>query len=114
VTLPICNASKLTLKYGDICPTSVIYENDGHGFSLKYSFKDEPSPSVSGGPLWNETYSFVNLHLHWVSEHTISSKHYDGEMHIVFFNTKYGSFANAIKYSDGLAVLGFMLYVKLC
>ena len=34
-------------------------------------------------------------------------------MHIVHYNTKYGSFANAVPHPDGLAVLGVLIEVLL-
>jgi carbonic anhydrase len=37
---------------------------------------------------------------------------YPLEIHIIHWNMKYGSFAEAIKYSDGLAVLGFFYEVS--
>jgi carbonic anhydrase len=43
------------------------------------------------------------------SEHTIEGEKLSGEIHLVFYNTKYGSFANAVKEADGLAVLGILL-----
>ena len=37
---------------------------------------------------------------------------YDGELHLVHYNTKYGSFGEAADKSDGLAVLGVFLKVR--
>ena len=37
---------------------------------------------------------------------------FDGEMHLVHYNTKYGSFGNAVDKPDGLAVLGVFLEVN--
>jgi len=34
-------------------------------------------------------------------------------MHMVHFNSKYGNLSNALKYSDGLAVLSVLLEVRL-
>jgi carbonic anhydrase len=39
----------------------------------------------------------------------ISIYSYFGELHIVHYNTKYTSFAEATKHSDGLAVLGILI-----
>lgn len=36
---------------------------------------------------------------------------FPSELHIVGYNSKYGSLANAVQRSDGLAVLGIMLTV---
>lgn len=40
------------------------------------------------------------------SEHTINNKRFAAEAHMVFFNPKYGSFANAQYKSDGLSIIG--------
>ncbi len=37
---------------------------------------------------------------------------YSAELHLVHYNTKYGSFSEATKYDDGLAVLGVL--IKVC
>jgi hypothetical protein len=39
------------------------------------------------------------------------SPSYPAELHIVHYNTKYGSIADAVTRSDGLAVLGIFLKV---
>lgn len=36
---------------------------------------------------------------------------YAGELHIVHYNSKYGSFSEATKHSDGLAVLAILIEV---
>jgi len=55
------------------------------------------------------------MHAHWGScaghgsEHTVNGKQYDAELHIVHFNTKYGTPENAADKPDGLAVLGIFI-----
>merc|ERR1712127_1129520 len=55
------------------------------------------------------------MHVHWGScggkgsEHTLEGKEYDAELHIVHWNTKYGSPENAADKPDGLAVLGMFI-----
>lgn len=92
-------------------------------------------PHITGGGL-NGTYNFAQIHMHWGvdstlgSEHRIKSKRYTCrfkfisyinldltfvgsifhshplEFHIVHWNSKYGSFAQASMHAeDGLAVL---------
>jgi len=57
------------------------------------------------------------MHAHWGScaghgsEHTVNGKQYDAELHIVHFNTKYGTPENAADKPDGLAVLGIFIEV---
>ena len=95
--------------------------NNGHTLllSLPKKYPTDQTPAISGGGL-NGTYNFVQLHFHWGSslkkggsEHLINSKRYAAEMHLVHYNTKYSSFAEATSYPDGLAVLGVMLHPQL-
>ncbi|KAH3803405.1 hypothetical protein DPMN_131665 [Dreissena polymorpha] len=70
---------------------------------------------LNGGPLGNQQFRLAQLHLHWEaddirgSEHTIDGKQFAAEIHLVHWNTKYGSLAKAANKSDGLAVLGIMI-----
>jgi len=87
------------------------------GASWKLNFPDNPKLScMTGGPLEAE-YRLNQIHAHWGkekgrgSEHTMNGKMFDGEMHLVHYNTKYGSFGNAVDKPDGLAVLGVFLEV---
>ncbi|KAL4234210.1 Carbonic anhydrase [Mactra antiquata] len=69
---------------------------------------------LSGGPLTGR-YKLEQFHLHWGSqdnkgsEHTIDGKEYAAELHLVHYNTKYGTFKKAVDKSDGLAVLGIII-----
>ena len=61
-------------------------------------------------------YTFAQMHFHWGattgergSEHALGEKYTDAEAHFVFFNTRYGSFKDAVRHFDGLLVLGIML-----
>ena len=57
------------------------------------------------------------MHAHWGdregvgSEHTVDGTPCDAELHIVHFNTKYGTPADAFDKEDGLAVLGIFINV---
>lgn len=72
--------------------------------------------TLSGGPLSHE-YQLAQYHCHWGendhvgSEHLVNGQSYGAEIHFVNWNTKYGSFNEALKYGDGLAVLGVFLKV---
>lgn len=67
---------------------------------------------LSGGPLGNDTFILANVHFHWGktnfegSEHALFGRKSAMETHIVHYNSKYGSLANALENSDGLAVIG--------
>ncbi|KAF8381163.1 hypothetical protein PRIPAC_70305 [Pristionchus pacificus] len=65
------------------------------------------STSVIRGSHLTGTYRLLQFHAHWGgSEHTVDGKRFDGEIHFVFWNTRYFSPEEACKKSDGLAVLG--------
>jgi len=95
--------------------------NNGHtvqmGFSLHH--KQIP-PTVTGGGLPGK-YQFAQLHFHWGSddskgsEHTIDTKTYPLELHLVHFKTEYGSTigdALTVQATDNLAVLGIMFEIQ--
>ena len=62
------------------------------------------------------TYHLEQLHFHWGdpegapgSEHRLNGQLADAEAHFVFFDSRYGSISEAVKHSDGLAVLAVLL-----
>lgn len=61
------------------------------------------------------SFKLEQFHAHWSedgscgSEHTLNGKALSGEVHFVFYNTTYGSFADALAQDDGLAVLGVFI-----
>ncbi|KAJ0177589.1 hypothetical protein K1T71_006462 [Dendrolimus kikuchii] len=88
--------------YGDV---KVAASNNGH--TLKWSnIPDTPAPIVSGGPL-RGNYTFLQFHLHWLSEHAIDGMKYPLEIHMVHIKTGL-SVEEALKRPDGLAVMGVM------
>lgn len=72
---------------------------------------------LEGGPLQNNKYELEQYHCHWGendnvgAEHLINGQSYAAEIHFVNWNKKYGHFNEALKYGDGLAVLGVFLKV---
>ena len=64
-----------------------------------------------------DEYLFAQLHFHWGnstmggSEHVIGPYRYPAEMHLVHFKASYKNLTEAIKYEDGLAVLGVFMEV---
>jgi len=87
---------------------SSFARNDGH--ILVISVNGDRS-SLKGGPLKNK-YKIENFHFHWGSdnscgsEHLLEGKAFPAEVHVVHYNTEYGSFANAVDKPNGLCVLG--------
>lgn len=104
-----------TLKNYDQPPTRMRIKNNGH--SAQVEMDAQAAPRVSQGGLKGE-YIFAQFHFHWGrdstqgSEHTIDGVRYPMELHLVHYKGAYGSLAEAVKKSDGLAVLGVMLEVS--
>ena len=73
-------------------------ENDGNGWKV---MTDPQLSSLSGGSLSSE-YRLVQYQAHWGScagegsEHMVNGEQYDAELHLVHYNTNYGSMAQAV------------------
>ncbi|XP_018416062.1 PREDICTED: carbonic anhydrase 5A, mitochondrial isoform X2 [Nanorana parkeri] len=90
--------------------------NNGYAFLVEYDDCTNKSV-VSGGPLENP-YRLKQFHFHWGvnndwgSEHTVDSKVFPAELHLVHWNcSRYQSFEEAIMEENGLAVIGVFLKV---
>ena len=63
----------------------------------------------------NDVYFLEQFHAHWGrsslqgSEHLVDGHAYSGELHMVFWNTRYGNFKEAMNKKGGLAVLAVFL-----
>lgn len=89
-------------------PLAISAVNDGRSATFKFKFP-EGSPYITGGPLGSKNYVINNFHLHWGgSEHAFNNVKYVAELHVVHYNSKYGSFEDAATKIDGLAVLAFV------
>lgn len=94
----------------------MILENNGRTIQLSFSenIPDEFRPRIIGGILGNETFILDQIHFHWGSgagrgaEHTLNSKRYELEVHLVHRNTKYDSVEGAAGEHNGLTVLGLI------
>jgi len=85
----------------------LVLANTGSGWQVRL---DSAQSSVS---FQGETFRAEQLHAHWgASEHQVDSMSYDGELHIVHYNTKYHSFSEALDKPDGLAVIGVFLTLQ--
>ncbi|XP_062986967.1 carbonic anhydrase 2 [Elgaria multicarinata webbii] len=103
----------LSITYDSSSAKRII--NNGHSFNVE--FDDSGDKCVlKGGPI-EGTYKLIQFHIHWGScegqgsEHSVEGVRYDAELHLVHWNTKYGSFGEAVKHPDGLAVVGVFLKV---
>lgn len=75
------------------------------------------APGITGGGL-PDYFIFDSLHFHWGkdnswgSEHTIGGRRYPLEMHLVHYNSKYGTKEHAAINPDGLAVVGILFQLS--
>lgn len=102
----------LTISYD---PTTCLHVwNNGYSFLVE--FEDSADKSViEGGPL-EHNYRLKQFHFHWGaidawgSEHTVDSKCYPAELHLVHWNAvKFEHFEDAALEENGLAVIGVFL-----
>ena len=108
--VPAENMPPLRCTYDPASRVNIV--NTGSSWRMDFT---ADRANLSGGPL-EGNYKILQMHCHWGkkggkggSEHTIDGKKYDGELHLVHFNTKYKDFSEAVEKSDGLAVLGMFL-----
>ncbi|CAB4068901.1 CA [Lepeophtheirus salmonis] len=103
-------------------PSKYSIINNGHTVKL-FQMKDSSFPPfIIGGGL-HSIYKFAQLHFHWGnsstfgSEHTIDEEAFPLELHMVHFNSKYGTnLEEAVQKGNGsfdtLAVLGILFEVQ--
>uniref|UniRef100_A0A5F4VY95 Carbonic anhydrase n=1 Tax=Callithrix jacchus TaxID=9483 RepID=A0A5F4VY95_CALJA len=102
----------LTISY-DPATCLHIWNN---GYSFLVEFEDSTDKSViKGGPL-EHNYRLKQFHFHWGaidawgSEHTVDSKCFPAELHLVHWNAvKFENFEDAALEENGLAVIGVFL-----
>ncbi|XP_075976322.1 carbonic anhydrase 2-like [Anticarsia gemmatalis] len=84
--------------------------NNGH--TLKWDGVNGVNipPVLSGGPL-RGNYTFLQFHLHWLSEHAIDGMKYPLEIHMVHVKTGV-PLDQALEQPDGLAVIGVFALVR--
>ncbi|XP_076826764.1 carbonic anhydrase 1-like [Brachyhypopomus gauderio] len=103
----------LTLEYDPSSSLHIL--NSGHSFQVTFA-DDTDSSTLTGGPV-SGTYRLKQFHFHWGSsdhkgsEHTVDSRVYPAELHLVHWNTRYPSFSEAASKPDGLAVVGVFLEI---
>nr|XP_033797678.1 carbonic anhydrase 5A, mitochondrial isoform X1 [Geotrypetes seraphini] len=117
----------LTVRYD---PTTCLQIwNNGYSFLVEFDDTTEKSGNqcssqedftfmtqvITGGPL-NNSFRLKQFHFHWGaindwgSEHTVDSKVFPAELHLVHWNSDlYKSFEEAIMEANGLAVIGVFL-----
>lgn len=90
--------------YNSIVGCDIV--NNGHSIQLS-NFPQ--IMEMSGGPLL-ASYIVEQIHFHWWSEHTINNTRYPFEMHVVHRNKKYEDLSQAMKFNDGITVVGVLYH----
>nr|ACO10795.1 carbonic anhydrase 3 [Caligus rogercresseyi] len=101
------------------------FEMKNDGTTAKFSLKNPSgAPTITAPHLKGDTFKFAQFHFHWGGENKVGSEHLLSgiaspiEVHLVHFNTKYGSTiedALAMKgVNDNLAVLGVFFDIIPC
>lgn len=89
------SSQPLTIVGIDAKPSFINVENNGHSLKLSFNYPNNKQVEILGGPL-EQPYILENVHWHWGksdragSEHTLNSKRFSAEMHVVTYNSKYG------------------------
>ncbi|KAL7643986.1 UNVERIFIED_CONTAM: hypothetical protein RMT77_005999 [Armadillidium vulgare] len=98
-----------------------VFRDDNKTYELSLITKNKLRPSISGGPFGNNTFFLHKFYFHWktdeknekrtLTEHFIADKTFDGEIQMVAFNSRYGSFEKALQHeSDGL--VAFVSFIE--
>lgn len=97
-------------------PESISVVNDGHTIRYFPHYPEGQTPTIQGGPI-SGTFVWDHAHFHWGhddtvgSEHTLDGKRFPLEMHVLFYNNKFTSSAEASSQPNGLVVMGFFFDV---
>ncbi|XP_062599837.1 carbonic anhydrase 1-like isoform X2 [Saccostrea cucullata] len=110
-----CKKKQFRVKFnnhGEKCDGYLI--NNGHAPTFVVR-KCNKKKFITGIPYYpNVDYQLAQWHFHfgskgdWGTEHAINGKRYSAELHMVHFNTKYGTVTNAIDKKDGIAVVAIL------
>lgn len=78
-------------------------------------FSSDATAYLFGAPGTHGPYALYNIHVHFNSlfgrgsEHAVSGRFFDGEVHLVHYKAEYGSVREAVLHPDGLVVLALFL-----
>lgn len=119
VNIPLSSLSLSSANIRYSYPSSSVegeLENNGHAAEFKVG---DSGYTLTGVPYHTgDSYVLAQFHFHFGksssegSEHRINGMAAPGEVHFVNYNRKYGSISEAIKHSDGLAVIGVLIQVE--
>lgn len=103
-----CNESAqqiILTNDGDILLIDLVYDNTKH------------IPTLHDGPLKdNGTYRFQQIYFNWIEttreeEWDFNDVNFPAELHIVFYNTKYASYAQAFEKDEAVVILSMRFRV---
>lgn len=87
------------------------------GYEVALNLPDPHAVQLTDVPYREGTYLLHSFHIHFgsfdgnhldaASDHTLNGYMFDGEIHLVFFNSKYVNLETAMRRRDGLVVLGY-------
>ncbi|MBN3304229.1 CAH15 anhydrase, partial [Amia calva] len=103
-----------TVKGYDTSPNQT-WRISNNGYTIVLTLSSELNVSGAGLPV---TYKAAQLHFHWGnlttngSEHTLDSKRYSMEMHIVHIKSTHANISSALGDPEGLSVFGFFMQVS--
>ncbi|XP_059612666.1 carbonic anhydrase 2-like [Phlebotomus argentipes] len=100
----------------DAIPLTSTIQNLGHAVQVVFTY-GKITPSITRGFYRLTKYNFQQLHFHFGktdedgSEHTIDTKNFVMEAHMVFSKSTYASITEASQDPEGLIVLAFLFEV---
>lgn len=119
--IPYRSFPEFQLQDFSIAPNKIKMENSGSTIKVKFEYSDR-WPNIRNGPFANEVFEFHSISFHLMQNKSVT---YDEpymnltfglELHMQFFNLKYGSYEKAGKQRNGLAILSqtYMVNKYLC
>lgn len=96
---------------------SITLVNNGEHLVFNISYGDTNKiPTLSNGPLRGKgKYRFQGIHFNWIyktpDDWSWNDVKFPAELHITFYNMKYGNFEAAVNANEGLAILSIIFHV---
>ncbi|KZC12498.1 Carbonic anhydrase 2, partial [Dufourea novaeangliae] len=98
--------------------SAAIITNTGKTVSVE--FANRRLPTMTGGPLGNDTYQFMNVQFRWGVENSLGAEHsvdgiwYSMEAQVMHWNIRYGTMERCFDKPDGIAILSYLMQVVGC
>lgn len=97
---------------------SMVLVNNGVHLVFNITYGDASKiPTLSNGPLRGKgKYRFHGIHFNWLyrtpNEWAWNDVKFPAELHITFFNMRYGNFEAAVNADEGIAILSMIFHVS--